>query len=239
MSLAYLYSATGNRLWAFESPNLVQEEVLLYADLAQRLCADHKADGLMLVNPETLELWSVNADGTAGKFCGNGVRAVAFHLQASRGMHHAELTMGGHLFAVEMQQDNVTMTLVNPEVKISHKEGGYFLEVPNPHLVFINPPATWTLAKEGAALCQKFNTNVELVYPEGDHVRVLVYERGVGPTQACGSGAIATFKVLQHLGLAQGSACIRMPGGDLTVQVQGDKLSVSGQVEFIETSPCI
>ncbi len=239
MAMAYLYSATGNRLWVVEVLNLLDEEVLLYADLAKKLCVNHKADGLMLFNPTTYELWVLNADGTNGNFCGNGVRAVAYHLQQIKGIHRVQLHMGGHDIVVSMQAQQVMMMLTNPIVTIGKKMGGYFLEVPNPHLILLNPPGAWTLEHEGAKFCREYNTNVEFVYPETEYVRVLVYERGVGPTQACGSGAIATFKVLQYLGLVQDKIRIRMSGGDLTLQQAGDKLSLSGQVQLIETSSCI
>jgi len=68
--------------------------------------------------------------------------------------------------------------------------------------------------------------------------RVLVYERGAGPTGACGSGAIATFNVLQNLNVVTDQVTLAFPGGNLTVCRQEDKLLLSGLVKWIKTT-CI
>ncbi len=110
----------------------------------------------------------------------------------------------------------------------------YRLKLPNPHLLILNPPVAWQLEKEAAALCREYDSNVEWIYPEQDHFRVLVYERGVGLTQACGSGAMATFKVLQYLQRVTDCAHIKMLGGDLTVRETGARLCISGKVHLVE-----
>jgi diaminopimelate epimerase len=228
-----LYSATGNILWVMEISHLESVMLADYADVAQTLCQKGGADGVMLLNAERLELWIINSDGSNGGFCGNGVRAVGFYLQETRGLKAVQVSMGGHLIDLTLQGETVCFTLASPQVDIQSSPEGYRLAVPNPHLVILNPPETWTLEHEGKSYCKDFNTNVEFVYPEADHIRVLVYERGVGPTAACGSGAIAVFKVLQKLGQIQEVACIRMPGGDLTLRESGDRLSSSGLVKAL------
>jgi diaminopimelate epimerase len=62
-------------------------------------------------------------------------------------------------------------------------------------------------------------TNVEFVEPVSDHeVRLRVWERGVGETAACGTGACATVVALQRLGQVGESVKVRLPGGTLTVR---------------------
>jgi diaminopimelate epimerase len=51
-----------------------------------------------------------------------------------------------------------------------------------------------------------------------DHLRLVVWERGAGLTLACGSGACATLVNAVRRGLAERSATISLPGGDLLVQ---------------------
>jgi len=79
------------------------------------------------------------------------------------------------------------------------------------------------LAELGPALATHTSfergTNVELVRWRGDVLSVAVWERGVGPTLACGTGACAVAAVAVGRGEAASGARIRvgLPGGELTV----------------------
>jgi diaminopimelate epimerase len=62
-------------------------------------------------------------------------------------------------------------------------------------------------------------TNVEFVEPVGqDEIRLRVWERGVGETAACGTGACATVVALQRLGQVGEEVAVRLPGGTLLVR---------------------
>lgn len=64
--------------------------------------------------------------------------------------------------------------------------------------------------------------NVEVAEVHGDHVRARVFERGVGETQACGTGAAAIAAVaIEHLGLGA-PVRVHMPGGVLVVHQAAD-----------------
>ncbi len=67
-------------------------------------------------------------------------------------------------------------------------------------------------------------TNVEFAQPVSpDTIRLRVWERGVGETAACGTGACATLVALQRLGHAGPNATIHVPGGILTVRYDPDE----------------
>ena len=65
---------------------------------------------------------------------------------------------------------------------------------------------------------------MEIVAP--GHIRLRVYERGVGETLACGSGACAAVAVGRRWGLLEESVNVELPGGNLTICWQGDNNSV-------------
>ena len=66
-------------------------------------------------------------------------------------------------------------------------------------------------------------TNVEFAHVrDHDLVQLRVWERGVGETQACGTGACATLAVLRADGLLADQATVRVPGGDLVVRYAPD-----------------
>merc|ERR1719171_3245975 len=61
-------------------------------------------------------------------------------------------------------------------------------------------------------------TNVEIVVVESkSRVRVKVWERGAGWTQACGTGACATVVATSKLGLTDRKATVVLPGGELDI----------------------
>jgi diaminopimelate epimerase len=83
-------------------------------------------------------------------------------------------------------------------------------------------------------------TNVEFAHVVAhDLVELRVWERGVGETQACGTGACATFAVLRADGLLGDRAVVRVPGGDLVVSHDPDRhpsVFLTGPAEEVATA---
>ncbi len=101
----------------------------------------------------------------------------------------------------------------------------------NPHAVFVTQ-ATFANQVVMDAPLEELARVLKLkdVFPKDVNVSVLqvrskdeaflrVYERGVGETLACGSGACAAFSIAHRMGLLEEKATIRMPGGQVTVEV--------------------
>ncbi len=231
MAVIHLYDANGNILWLTETQNF---DFPQYAALAQKLCAE-KGDGLLVFQPETCQVWIINADGSDGEFCGNGLQATAFHAQCSA----LTLRMGTRQVQAEVDAKGVRILLeaplLSPEQVMWRGVAAYAIHMPNPHWVFVQPPQEWVLDQEGRACCLEQHTNVEWVQSEGEYFVVNVYERGAGITAACGSGALAVFEVLRNLGKVTQQAKIKMPGGILTVEAIGSKLSLQGQVRLVQS----
>ena len=58
-------------------------------------------------------------------------------------------------------------------------------------------------------------------------------ERGVGWTQACGTGTCASAAVAQSLGKCGADVIVSNPGGDMRVQLNGSNAVLSGPVQFV------
>ncbi len=72
-------------------------------------------------------------------------------------------------------------------------------------------------------------TNVEFGSPLGsDRLRMRVWERGVGITQACGTGACATLAAAQRRGLCGTEIEIVLDGGTLTLRRDGGSIFMKG-----------
>ena len=108
----------------------------------------------------------------------------------------------------------------------------------NPHLVIeaVDPGAV-DLARFGPLLEASFphGVNVELV---GRHagrpgeLDVAVWERGVGITEACGTGASASAAAAHRWGLVGRNVTVNLPGGAVGVRL-GDTITLSGAVVHI------
>ena len=70
---------------------------------------------------------------------------------------------------------------------------------------------------------------------DSGHIRLRVFERGVGETRACGTGACGAVAVGRRLGLLGSSVQVDLPGGRLTVEWEGlDKpLWLTGPAEKV------
>jgi diaminopimelate epimerase len=100
--------------------------------------------------------------------------------------------------------------------------------MPNPHAVVTVKDFDYGfMEKVGRALQgnemfpQKVNVNFAKINSAKD-IELVTYERGVGITQACGSGACATGAVLHKKGLAGNDMIIKMPGGELELNISSD-----------------
>jgi diaminopimelate epimerase len=78
--------------------------------------------------------------------------------------------------------------------------------------------------------------NVELidVIEPGAHIRLRVYERGVGETRSCGTGACAAaYAALVASGRDEGTVVVDVPGGRLSVQVGAGTTVLTGPAVII------
>ena len=97
--------------------------------------------------------------------------------------------------------------------------------VGNPHfVVFVDEPADVPLDRHGPVLEHDARfpnrTNVEMAAVTDRGLRMRVWERGVGETLSCGSGACAAAGVAHRRGLAPARMIVAVPGGDLVVDLR-------------------
>lgn len=223
------------------------------AQTTRQLCDRHfgiGADGVLTILPEPGTAGRMvvhNADGSIAEMCGNGLRCVVRYLAESAGHRPRELLVatGAGALACEIawgstgaEQISVAMgpaRLVAPILPasapfIAQPVEGYAataVSMGNPHLVLLDAPhdlaPTLGRALEGHAGFPQ-RTNVEFVLRTGEGLDVVVWERGVGLTLACGTGACASVVAAALAGKAPYDAWVpvRLPGGLLSVKVAAD-----------------
>lgn len=180
-----------------------------------------------------------NADGTVAEMCGNGIRCAAalarrehlvdaeqFTVLSRSGPKHITVeSTSPWSIRVDMGQAQVLL-LKGEQVSTCTLSDGricpaVLVNVGNYHLVvFVPDLESVDVAREGARLehiCEQ-GANVEFVVPSSEHaLTVNVFERGVGPTLACGTGACASFVASLLRGLVNDHATVRLPGGSLQI----------------------
>lgn len=205
-----------------------------------------------------------NSDGSQSEQCGNGARCVAAWLVrdgAAQGEHfnidsplatHAIERVGTDQYAVAMGVPRFEPHKV-PLLGFARAREEYLLPLQgdtvrfgavsmgNPHavievgLVDAAPvERLGSLLQQHATFPQSVNVGfVQVIDPQ--HARLRVFERGVGETLACGSGACAAAVVMMQRGRLQRDATVSLPGGDLRLRWPADDAQVvmSGPAAFV------
>ena len=121
------------------------------------------------------------------------------------------------------QSDTTAIDLRRDAGSAPPLNGPAVVNMGNPHAIFfVADIAAYDLAALGPGLetdpifPQKANISLAQVLAP-DHIRLRVWERGVGLTRACGSAACATLVGAARRGLSQRAARITLPGGDLLI----------------------
>jgi diaminopimelate epimerase len=157
---------------------------------------------------------------------GAGRREVSVRRRREDGeVDYAEADMGLVMFRPEM----IPVLADSPFDLEATVDGVHYrgdaAGVGNPHfVVFVDDPDAVPLDRHGPVLehDRRFpnRTNVEMAVPTASGLRMRVWERGVGETFSCGSGACAAAGVAHRRGLAPARMTVTVPGGDLVVDLQ-------------------
>lgn len=209
--------------------------------LAKDLC--HRqfgigADGLVLMTKEA-DLYTMrifNADGTEPEMCGNAIRCMADYLlraglaegpliQIGTLSGTKEIRVSDGLYVVDMGEPDFSFAQNEVLSIASHDEvwQTYPVSMGNPHgVIFVRDLAELDFHRWGPRLelasVWPNKANIEFTQVLGtNHLKVLVWERGAGPTLACGTGASAAAAVAIKQGYVQGPVRVSLPGGDLTI----------------------
>ena len=225
--------------------------------LARGACNRHTgigADGLIVYNPcpggASMRLF--NADGSVAEVSGNGVRCLGALLaeEGDAGSQHP-----GEVFRISTDAGVKTLTLIEaigrrftfraamgaPENirQLDLLAGGervkaVALTVGNPQCVVLGGPLTDRRLSDLGPAIERHpmfpqRTNVELATLEdAGRVRILIWERGVGPTQASGTGACAAVVAAAAFGGAPRELDVVSPGGTQHVEWRDDGLYLTG-----------
>ncbi|HQT03920.1 MAG TPA: diaminopimelate epimerase [Thiotrichales bacterium] len=204
-----------------------------------------------------------NADGSEVAQCGNGARCFArfvreqglsdkdeLVVETASGiikLYHEANGVRVNMGAPRFESQDIPLTLIRaPHYLLSLGDDVvtfYAVSMGNPHAVIeVDNIDEADVASIGAALQARAD-----IFPESvnvgfvqivsrEQVRLRVYERGSGETQACGTGASAAMAALRSADLVDEQVRVSLLGGDLMIRWSGDEsepLWMTGPAETV------
>jgi diaminopimelate epimerase len=225
-----------------------RENIQLSPRLIQRV-SDRRfgigCDQVLLMKPAsngnadlTLEIF--NADGSPAGACGNGTRCIAW-LNAKGGdikIATADRIVNATVHSIDaISVDMGKASCQDVDLLIPGIEHAFAVNVGNPHVVLF-PEKGADIDLEDIAK----NLQHHLLFPQGTNVELVevvnrkrlqmtVWERGVGPTAACGTGACASAVAAFSSGRIDASCKVSMAGGHLNIDIlDGLQVHMTGSV---------
>lgn len=206
------------------------------------------SDGLLVLKPSDradFKMLMFNPDGTPDS-CGNGLRCAAAYargvgltdkrnvlIEARDGLHDAEIIEGG----VRMNMGRPSLKAADIPCKLGDELINYPLEVGRqtlnitavlvgtPHAVICAPlDSFWEMMPPVSAQIEShpaFPERINVTWcacESPESLRIRTWERGIGPTLGCGTGACAALVAANLNGLATTRATVTSPGGSLLVE---------------------
>ncbi|MFZ4518849.1 MAG: diaminopimelate epimerase [Microthrixaceae bacterium] len=241
---------------AERNPGLVPDPAV-----ARALCDRHLgigADGLLhALAPDRpgadARMVLLNADGSEAEISGNGIRCLAQAILMAADRTEGDLlidtpggrrrvrVLGGDVRGVALLEVDMggvrAGPALTPDAAAEPAANRATVDVGNPHLVLqVDDVDAVDLEEVGPRLEAGFaaGINVHVVEPAGPSgLRLRVWERGVGITRACGSGAVAAAAAAHGWGVVGNEVTVTMPGGDATVVLTADGALLAGPSTYV------
>jgi diaminopimelate epimerase len=233
------------------------EEVRVLCDRHRGIGADGLIIGLPGRDGADLEMVLMNADGSSAEMSGNGIRCLVQAAVVARmasagtvvvdtgagrrqveyndlgnGLGWAEVDMGPATLGLDLHLDEPPVSLCPPGAVIRARA----VDVGNPHIVLLagdDPPDTSVIGPMIDASAPA-GANVELVSAvDRSSLEIEVWERGVGLTGSCGTGACAAAAAARSWGLVGDEVDVASSGGVLRVKLGRDTVTLSGPARTI------
>jgi diaminopimelate epimerase len=236
---ALVLACCGNTFAVLTRPQLPEPPGPFARAQCERGFQGRPLDGVLVLEyPERggdLRMVVYNADGSRPEACGDGLLCVAVHARTALGLERkvrVETDSGTQVVDVTRDdaeggdgRGSLGVPRVEAESELRAAGRSYAVrrvDVGNPHCVlFVEDVEHAPVDEVGSALQQHpefpAGTNVEFVRVERERICARVFERGVGETPACGTGAVALAFAAAEAGLVDLPVAVDYPGGRLLV----------------------
>lgn len=203
-----------------------------------------------------------NQDGTEAEMCGNGIRCFAKYLYEKNIIKNDEIEIetlsgikkikliieGNTVVFVQVDMEKPILNFSSIPVYYEDTDNTYLqienlkvypISMGNPHAVcFVENIENFDIESVGN-LIENYKyfpnkTNVEFVQIKNENtIKVRVWERGVGETLSCGTGACAAAVISNLYKSTESELTVELKGGNLRINYDGEKVIMQGSAEFV------
>lgn len=237
-------SGTGNNFLVSEYENS-KTDIEIISIVADSL---FDIDGVIYVekiDSLTVKMHYYNNDGSTAELCVNGIRCVAKYALDNSIVDSNEVTVVAPIGNIKT---NIKENIVSIEVSTPTYEKNKLLidgfeciksNIGNPHLlVEVDNVDKFDLEQFVKKVYEtkefEKGVNVEIFNLfDKKIINARVYERGVGETDACGSGAVCMFYYLYNTNQVNNNSLIFYPGGELEMSIEKEIVKLSGEVTYL------
>ncbi len=205
-------------------------------------------DGIIFIekiNKNTVKMHYFNSDGSTAEICVNGIRCVAKYSFDNNLIKSKNITVVAPIGEIEtiVEDDIVSLEIKLPiydknKVIIENHEC-IIANIGNPHLLIevsnikeFNLDEFAEKVEKSGVLEGEANIEIYTVIDK-KFINARVHERGVGETDACGSGAICMFYYLYDTNKIEKKSIVLYPGGDLEMSIIDNKIQLKGEVTYL------
>jgi diaminopimelate epimerase len=233
----------------------------LLLELAFDLCNRRRgigADGVIFIDASKsgkgenqISIRVFNADGTEAENCGNGLRCAAryaYDQVYTKGKREFEILLEKSKRKVTafVDEDDITVdmgqAIMESEgtINFNGSELNYTLmNIGNPHAVIFLKDIEELDLKELANAFEKdgrfiAGVNINLAsFTDSKNLNLRIWERGVGESPACGTGACSSVALGIKKGLCENSVTVNMLGGKAKLSQRGSSMFLTGPVNYV------
>lgn len=240
--------AQGNDFIIVETDKIQVDDKKL-SNLSRDICNRHMglgADGLVLLNTTHPQMTVYNADGSKAEMCGSALRCCCYLIAQVTGKNDVEISTDNGVFKGIIDEHNpfnVTVEIGKPKMLkkgiVLNNYTGDYINVGNPHFViFQSDLASLPHLTTGKSLSEdsyfKHGANVEFVRViSRDEIEMVVWERGVGSTMACGTGSMAAVFSGQQKNVLDDTVKVHVPGGEVLISKKENTFYLGGETSYI------
>lgn len=225
--------------------------IILDVDISEKevkkLCDRHfgiGADGVIInsMKNNLPYMKFFNADGSRAKMCGNGIRCFADYL-CNKGIDFSNIYTLAGVKTIEKIGDKYKVFMGKASEKFLNKqflnETLHSVYTGTEHCVVLEDRNIEYVKKIGPIIENEktlfpTGTNVNFVKIEDkNNIKVYTYERGVGITLACGTGACASTYIANKLGLVNDDVTVKLLGGNLQIQLTDKGIYMIGEAKKV------
>ena len=247
----YIYESLKNRFIIFK-----QDIINLSKSNINKYCDKYSAHGIMIYdikynsnnNQYDINAEIINSDGSNGGFSGNGLRCLAEHIFNNYKTYFDNkllIKISDNIYQVRKIKNKILCEFALSKEVCLYKNF-FYIDVGNPHLLYESSENNLDFIKFiNNKVIQdpdyaKFNISKYNNSPNNlpDNLyELFTFERGVGPTPACSSAALALCVLLKKkYNYKLDDLIIKMPGGDLNIKfIQDNKVIFSAPVFQVES----